>query len=77
MRRSVRLIAAAVVLALSLAPSLADARAGGGSSSGSRGMRTFSAPAPTNTAPGRAAPMERSYTAPTPQPGYGANPGFV
>jgi hypothetical protein len=45
----------AVVLALAvpvmLAASSADARVGGGFSSGSRGARTFSAPPSTSTAP--------------------------
>ena len=74
MRRSSPLIAAIAVAALAFAPSLADARAGGGSSFGSRGGRTFSAPPVTNTAPYTAAPMERSMTprsAPY-SPGYGA-----
>jgi predicted lipid-binding transport protein (Tim44 family) len=73
MRRS-PLIAAIAVAALAFAPSLADARAGGGSSFGSRGGRTFSAPPTTNTAPSMAAPMERSLTprvAPS-NPGFGA-----
>jgi predicted lipid-binding transport protein (Tim44 family) len=46
----------------------ADARVGGGSNSGSRGSRTYSAPPSTNTAPGTAQPMNRTFT----QPG---NPG--
>ena len=41
----------------------ADARRGG--SFGSRGMRTYSAPAPTRTAPQQAAPVQRSMTTPT------------
>ncbi len=40
----------------------ADARRGG--SFGSRGMRTYSAPAPTRTAPQATAPVQRSMTAP-------------
>ena len=52
----------AVIAALIIvAPSLADARAGAGSSSGSRGSRTNQAPAPTQTAP-TAKPVERSTT---------------
>src|SRR5262245_42047428 len=39
----------------------ADARAGGG---GSRGSRTFSAPATTNTAPSTISPIQRSATQP-------------
>src|SRR6185312_7871168 len=42
----------------------ADARAGGGFSGGSRGMRTFSPPAVTRTAPNAASPIERSMTQP-------------
>ncbi len=73
MRRSSSFIAAIAVAALAFAPSLADARAGGGSSFGSRGGRTFSAPPTTNTSPFTAAPMERSMTArPAPSPGFGA-----
>lgn len=74
MRRSSSLIAAIAVAALAFTPSLADARAGGGSSFGSRGGRTFSAPPSTNTAPSMASPMDRSMTArPAPSsPGFGA-----
>jgi len=73
MRRSSSFIAAIAVAALALSPSFADARAGGGSSFGSRGARTYSAPPTTNTAPSMAAPMDRSMTArPAPSPGYGA-----
>jgi predicted lipid-binding transport protein (Tim44 family) len=49
---------AAVVL---IVPVVADARVGGGTSSGSRGSNTGAAPAPTKTAPS-AAPIERSAT---------------
>ena len=62
MRRSSTVLTALAVAALALAPSFADARAGFGSSSGSRGSRTYSAPPSTNTAPSMAAPMERSMT---------------
>lgn len=55
---------AAIATALTLvATDAADARVGGGSSAGSRGMRTFSTPAPTRTAP-TAAPIQRSVTQP-------------
>ena len=47
---------------LALAPAVAQARLGGGSSSGSRGSQTFSAPPATSTAPKSVAPMERSMT---------------
>jgi len=54
---------AAIATALVLVAGDANARAGGGFSGGSRGMRTFSAPAPTRTAP-TAAPIQRSMTQP-------------
>lgn len=54
-------IATAFVLA---AADYADARAGRGSSAGSRGSRTYSTPAPTQTAPSTAAPVQRSVTQP-------------
>ena len=53
-----------VALPLAMAISEADARVGGGSSSGSRGSRTFSAPPSTTTAPGAAQPMNRTFTQP-------------
>lgn len=63
----------AVMLALALPTALvissADARVGGGMSSGSRGSRTYSAPPSTNTAPGSATQFNRTYT----QPGAGMN----
>jgi predicted lipid-binding transport protein (Tim44 family) len=58
-RRSRVMIALAAVLVF--AGSAAEARVGGGRSSfGSRGARTWSAPPSTNTAPGTAAPIQRS-----------------
>jgi predicted lipid-binding transport protein (Tim44 family) len=75
MSRTRFLLAGAAALALALSPGLADARAGGGGSFGSRGSMTFSAPPRTNTAPYSAAPMERSMTPqgqPNASPGYGA-----
>ncbi len=78
MRRPVALLAAVLALGLALTPSLGFARAGSGTSSGSRGSRTYTMPAPTNTAPGMAAPMQRSLTPSAPQPGYGAAaPGYA
>ena len=75
MRRTSFLFAALAALVLALAPGLADARAGGGFSFGSRGFRTFSAPPATTTAPFGGAPMQRSLTQPSsPAPatsGYG------
>ena len=67
--------AMAVVLSLALplvvAVSSADARVGGGFSSGSRGARTFSAPPSTSTAPSTAQPFNRTFTQPG-SPGLGA-----
>jgi predicted lipid-binding transport protein (Tim44 family) len=76
-RESSRFLAAIAAVALLLAPAIADARLGGGSSMGSRGSMTYSAPPSTSTAPNAASPMERSMTpnTPTPAPGYGA-PGY-
>jgi predicted lipid-binding transport protein (Tim44 family) len=66
MRRVVQAIAIALALALPtvLTISSADARAGGGFSSGSRGSRSFSAPPSTSTAPGTAQPFNRTYSQP-------------
>ncbi|MGO4283012.1 Tim44 domain-containing protein [Bosea sp. TAB14] len=63
---------ALVVGALMLVPLVAEARPGGGRSSGSRGMFSNSAPAPTNTIPGGAQSFQRS-AAPSPSV---ANPGM-
>lgn len=74
-------MALALVIALAGAftfATIADARIGGGGSSGSRGSRTYSAPASTPTAPS-ASPFQRSAT-PRPSPvgsGFGSSrPGF-
>ena len=61
------LLALGLAAVVALAPAIANARAGSGSSAGSRGSKTFSAPPATTTAP-KAAPMERSAT-PQPAPG--------
>jgi predicted lipid-binding transport protein (Tim44 family) len=77
MRRTPRLLAAVAALSLALAPGLADARAGGGGSFGSRGSMTWSAPPSTNTAPYSAQPMQRSMTPNSPSPGFASpSPGF-
>ena len=60
-----------LALPLMLAISSADARVGGGMSSGSRGARTFSAPPSTSTAPSAAQPFNRTMTQPS-SPGMGA-----
>jgi predicted lipid-binding transport protein (Tim44 family) len=57
-------LAMAVVVPLAITIEAADARVGGGGSSGSRGSRTNSAPPSTTTAPGAAQPMNRTFTQP-------------
>jgi predicted lipid-binding transport protein (Tim44 family) len=52
----------AAVLAAALVASAADARPGGGGSFGSRGMRTYSAPPSTTTAPSGGSTIQRSVT---------------
>src|SRR5512135_3460267 len=70
--------ALAVTLSLAMplvvVASSADARIGGGVSSGSRGSRTFSAPPPTSTAPNAAPPFNRTITQPG-SPGLGTPGG--
>jgi len=73
--------AVAVVMALALpamlAVSAADARVGGGFSSGSRGSRTFTAPPSTPTAPGAAQPFNRTFSQPgAPNSGSRIGGGF-
>jgi predicted lipid-binding transport protein (Tim44 family) len=73
--------AVAIVMALALpaviAVTSADARVGGGFSSGSRGGRTFSAPPSTPTAPGTAQPFNRTFSQPgAPSTGSRAGGGF-
>jgi predicted lipid-binding transport protein (Tim44 family) len=66
MRGWVKAIAIVLSLALPvLAASNADARVGGGFSSGSRGTRTFTAPPSTNTAPSTAQPFNRTFSQPS------------
>jgi len=60
-----------VAVPLAITISAADARVGGGGSSGSRGSRTYSAPPSTTTAPNAAQPMNRTFTQPG-SPGVGA-----
>ena len=66
LRGLIKAVAIALALALptTLAISSADARVGGGFSSGSRGSRTFSAPPSTNTAPSTAQPFNRTFSQP-------------
>jgi predicted lipid-binding transport protein (Tim44 family) len=72
-RGIIRTIAIVLSVAVPLAIMIdaADARVGGGGSSGSRGSRTFSAPPSTTTAPGATQPMNRTFTQPG-TPGMGA-----
>ena len=78
MRRPGYLVTAFAALAMVLVPALVEAKPGGGSSSGSRGSRTYSAPPPTQTAPNTARPMERTATQPSgpQQAGAPARPGM-
>jgi predicted lipid-binding transport protein (Tim44 family) len=66
MRGHIKAVAIVLALALpaTLAISSADARVGGGFSSGSRGTRTFSPPPATNTAPSAAQPFNRTFSQP-------------
>jgi predicted lipid-binding transport protein (Tim44 family) len=73
--------AVALVMALALPAVItvtsADARVGGGFSSGSRGGRTFSAPPSTQTAPGTAQPFNRTFQQPgAPNAGSRTGGGF-
>ncbi len=74
LRAVIATLAVAAALALAAAP--ADARIGGGFSSGSRGGRTFSAPPSTSTAPS-ASPFQRTTAQPLPSPGIGQPRGSV
>ena len=71
-----------VALPVAITISAADARVGGGGSSGSRGSKTYSAPPSTSTAPGAAQPMNRTFTQPgspaagAPAAGAAAKGGF-
>ena len=79
--------AALLAACLVLAPALAEARAGGGLSFGSRGSQTFLAPPVTSIDPGGAAAIERSMTGrpsydqnifrPYQQPGFGFGRGLL
>ena len=66
MRTRARLLTAIAAFGLVLAPMVADARPGGGSSSGSRGSRSSAAPPATNTAPGGATRFDRTEAPRTP-----------
>jgi len=76
-------VALALIVPTALAVSQADARAGGGFSSGSRGARTWSAPPVTNTAPNVSRSFDRTATpnspsyAPRPSGGFFGRPGLL
>jgi predicted lipid-binding transport protein (Tim44 family) len=79
LRSSMQVMAVMLALAIPTLSAIgpADARIGGGFSSGSRGSRTFSAPPSTSTAPGTASPFNRSFSQPTsPSSGPGMSGGF-
>lgn len=66
-----------VLATIGFLASSADARIGGGLSSGSRGTRTFSAPPSTSTMPS-ASPLQRSVTPNATQPNFTSpRPGFA
>ncbi|GBQ37899.1 Tim44 domain-containing protein [Komagataeibacter saccharivorans] len=77
-RKSIALAAvtALTVLPLLAHPHAAEARAGGGFSMGSRGSRTYSAPAPSQTAPYGATPFQQTMTPRQQMPGFGARAPF-
>lgn len=75
MRRTPVILGLFISLMLVLAPGLAQARAGGGGSFGSRGSYTFSAPPVTRTAPYSASPIQRSLT-PGQSQGYSSGYGY-
>ncbi|MEZ5850109.1 MAG: TIM44-like domain-containing protein [Hyphomicrobiaceae bacterium] len=62
--RTFGLTAIGLFAAMAFVITEAEARAGRGFSSGSRGSRTFQAPPSTNTAPRTTAPIQRSITQP-------------
>ena len=75
-RRAATILALAASLAV--AAPIVEARPGGGGGFGSRGTRTYSPPAATNTSPGATGPIQRSQTQPGPgmsNPGMQANSG--
>jgi predicted lipid-binding transport protein (Tim44 family) len=74
-RRSHFLLALVAALALLLTPGLADARAGSGSSFGSRGSQTWSSPPSTGTA-GSTQSMQRSLTPGSSSYGSGSYGGY-
>ncbi len=76
MRRTAIILTAFAAFAFALAPILAEARPGGGRSSGSRGSQTYSAPPSTTTAPGGGTRFDRTATQPG-SPATAARPGMA
>lgn len=76
MSRRGKLLGILLVAASVAVSGVAEARVGGGTSVGSRGARTFSAPPVTQTAPRVAAPIERTATKPS-QAGQTSRGGFL
>ncbi len=74
-RTAGRFTAVAAALVLAFAPVLAEARAGKGSSSGSRGERTQSVAPRTNTAPAASQSFQRSNPAQSTPAASAARPG--
>lgn len=62
-----------LVASLAIAAPIVEARPGSSGGMGSRGSKTYTAPAATPTAPGAAAPIQRTQTQPGPAMG---NPGM-
>jgi predicted lipid-binding transport protein (Tim44 family) len=77
-RRAAILLTIVLAFGGTLAPDDAFARAAIGTSLGSRGTRTYTAPPSTSTAPGGAQSMQRSLTQPSAPAtgGYGGYSGF-
>lgn len=72
--RLTALVALGLTMTLATIDTADARRAGGGFSNfGSRGSKTYSAPAPTNTAPGSAGSIDRSMTPRTAQPAPGVS----
>ncbi|KQP59085.1 hypothetical protein ASG40_18740 [Methylobacterium sp. Leaf399] len=62
-----------LVVSLAMAAPIVEARPGSSGGMGSRGSKTYTAPSATPTAPGAAAPIQRTQTQPGPAMG---NPGM-
>lgn len=76
MRAAVLLCSFMLAFATMATPGDTWARAAGGLSMGSRGMRSFAMPPATRTAPSYAAPLQRSLT-PQPSPSFSPAPSYA